>query len=380
MTTFKSIISKAKENFSWFREKFRWRIMDSYILKKYLGSFFFSITLLMTVIIVFDISENINLFLDRDAPLKDIIFKYYLNFIPYFINLFIPLFTFISVIWFTSKLSGNNEIISFFNAGVDFYRFLMPYIVGSLIIVAISFAMANFVIPRTNEKLFEFKDKYTKRKFVTHTNIHVKNSKNSYVYVERWQNEMLEGSYFSYEVMGDDQFTYKLSSSGIKYDEESNKWTLRNYTKRRIIDGVETVETGSRMDTVFNISPNDFNQDENIIETMTYKELRNFIKSENEKGSSLVKVYEIEKHKRISNPVGALIMAILGLSVAARKTRRGVGVHVFIGLVIAFSFIFFQQVAKVFALSGLLPPAIGSWIPNMLYAVICVYLLKYVQK
>lgn len=374
------MISKFKERSRWFFAKFKWRIMDSYILKKYLGSFFFSITLLMTVIIVFDISENINLFLDRDAPLKDIIFKYYLNFIPYFINLFIPLFTFISVIWFTSKLSSNNEIISFFNAGVDFYRFLVPYIVGSLIIVAISFAMANFLIPRTNEKLFEFKDKYTKRKFVTHTNIHVKNSSNSYAYVERWQNSMLEGSYFSYEEMGKDQFTYKLSSSGIKYNEDTKQWTLRNYTKRRIIDGIEIVETGKRMDTIFNISPNDFNQDANIIETMTYKKLREFIKSEEEKGSNLVKVYEIEKHKRISNPVGALIMAILGLSVAARKTRRGVGVHVFIGLIIAFTFIFFQQVAKVFALSGQLPPAIGSWIPNILYSLICIYLLKYVQK
>lgn len=365
---------------SWFHEKFKWRIMDSYILKKFLGSFFYSITLLMTVIIVFDISENINLFLERDASLHDIIFKYYLNFIPYFINLFIPLFTFISVIWFTSKLSSNNEIISFFNAGVDFYRFLMPYIVGSVIIVAISFTMANFVIPHTNEKLFEFKEQYTKRKFVTHSNIHVKNSSNTYVYVERWQQGLGEGNYFTYEELGDNQIKYKLSSSSIRYREESNSWELRGYTKRRLIDGVEVVETGQKMDTVFSISPNDFNQDENIIETMSYRELRDFIKSENEKGSSLVKVYEIEKHKRISNPVGALIMALLGLSVAARKTRRGVGVHVFIGLIIAFSFVFFQQVAKVFAVSGQLSPAIASWVPNFLYAAICIYLLRFIQK
>lgn len=372
--------SKFVDKLRWFHEKFKWRIMDSYILKKFLGSFFYSITLLMTVIIVFDISENINLFIERDASLHDIIFKYYLNFIPYFINLFIPLFTFISVIWFTSKLSSNNEIISFFNAGVDFYRFLMPYLVGSVIIVAISFAMANFVIPRTNENLFEFKDQYTKRKFVSHSNIHVKNSSNTYVYIERWQQGLNEGNYFTYEKLGDKQIEYKLSASSIRYLEDVDRWELRGYTKRRLVDGVEIVETGQKMDTVFSITPNDFNQDENIIETMSYRKLRDFIKSENEKGSSLVKVYEIEKHKRIANPVGALIMALLGLSVAARKTRRGVGVHVFIGLAIAFSFVFFQQVTKVFAISGSLSPALASWMPNILYAFVCAYLLKFIQK
>ncbi|MEG1556310.1 MAG: LptF/LptG family permease [Bacteroidales bacterium] len=362
------------------KEKLGWKLLDSYILKKFLGSVVYSIALLMTIIVVFDVSENLQRFMDKNAPLNEIIFQYYFNFVPYFINLFLPLFTFISVIWFTSKLSSNNEIIAILNGGVNFYRFIVPYIVGGLIIAFVSLILANFIVPQTNQKLNDFKGEYFKHKVFSTTNIHIKNSATSYLYVERWERENKTGYQFSYEAIGDSSIVYKLKAISLQYNEEARNWTLHNYVKRYIADGVEHIESGEHMDTVFNVLPTDFNQDINISETMSYSKLRNFIKEEEEKGSSLVKHYQIEKNKRIANPFGTLIMTLLGLSVASRKTRRGVGVHLFIGMGLAFSFIFFQQVSTVFSISGNLPPVIGTWIPNIIFLIICIILLRYTQK
>jgi lipopolysaccharide export system permease protein len=378
---FNNILSKVKPTIASLKERLHWRILDNYILKKFLGTFICAIALLMMIVIVFDISENIQRFLDKNITLSDIILRYYLNFIPYFINLFIPLFTFISVIWFTSKLSSQNEIISILNGGISFTRFLRPYIIGALIIALLSLILANFIVPRTQEHFLAFKNEMTNRRYVTQSVMHIKNSADSYIYLERWEEEPREGYMFTYEVLASQNISYKISAKTVKYNEEIQKWELKNYTKR-IIDsnGEERVSTGKQMDTVFNVFPRDFDQDIKIIETMTFQQLHAFIEQEEAKGSSLVKYYIIEKHKRLANPLGTLIMTLLGQSVASRKTRRGVGVHLFFGIGLAFSFIFFQQVSTVFSISGGLPPWLGSWIPNLIFLVICVVMLRFSQK
>lgn len=362
------------------RDKLHWRIIDTYILKKFLGSVIYSIALLMTIVVVFDVSENIHRFIDNNLSLHEIIFEYYLNFIPYFINLFIPLFTFISVIWFTSKLSSNNEIIAILNGGISFFRFLVPYLVGSLLIATVSLAMSNFIIPQTNEKLNNFKNEYFKRKNITSHDIHVKSSSNCYAYVAHWKRDELNGQQFTYEVFDKSGLSYKISSRNVQYDNEKQQWILYFYTERSIIDGKEYLSTGERKDTILNLNPGDFNRDKTISETMSYKRLRDFIKEETLKGSSLVNHYLIEQNKRIANPFGTIIMTLLGFSVASRKTRRGVGVHIFIGLGLAFTFIFLQQISTVFSISGGLPPALGTWIPNLIFLVICMVLLRLAQK
>ncbi len=357
-----------------------WKIIDSYILRKFLGSVVYSILLLMTIIIVFDLSENIQRFMSKNIPVNEIITGYYLNFIPYFINLFIPLFTFISVIWFTSKLSSNNEIISILGNGVSFYRFLVPYFVGAVIIMLVSLIMANFIVPHTNNNLNEFKYKYFGKQAVSTTDLHIKNSANSYMYVQRWDRENNVGYDFTYEEFDDSKIRLKIKAQMASYDLENNKWVLRSYLRREIVDGNEIVTSGNQMDTTFNVLPRNFSQDVFIAETMSYSELRSFIAEEKARGSNLVSHFQIEQHKRVANSIGIFIMSFLGLSVSSRKTQRGVGVHVFIGMGLAFTFIFLQQVSTVFSVSGGLPPVLGTWIPNIIFLFITVLSLKMAQK
>ena len=369
-------------NITWQKVKdtFRWRILDSYILKNFLGSFFYSISLLMAIIVVFDVSENIQRFLDNEVPFTKIVFSYYFNFIPFFINLFIPLFTFISVIWFTSKLSQRNEFVAILSGGINFYRLLFPYIVGALIIAVLAFFMSNFLIPKTNEQLNNFKNQYFYKKYFSTSNIHIKNSSDTYIFVERWSKNEDMGSKFTYEKLGNQGIVYKIKAETIKFDRENERWILENYIKRSFSEGEENITSGESMDTVFNIVPLDLNKDVTVIETMTYNKLRKNIKEEKEKGSGFLRYYQIEMNKRMANPLGTIIMTLLGLSVASRKTHRGVGVHLFIGMGMAFSFIFLQQVSDVFAISGGLPPSLGAWMPDIIFLLICIVMLRLTQK
>ena len=362
-------------------EKIGWKILDGYLLRKMLGTVVFAITLLMVIVVVFDVSENIQKFMSHNIPTKEVITGYYLNFIPYFINLFIPLFTFISVIWFTSKLSSQNEIISIFDNGISFNRMLVPYVTGAVIIMLISLIMANFIVPNTNRKLNEFKYQYFGRKYVASSYLHIKNSKNSYVFVERWDKVEGIGYNFTYEEFDSSALRMKISAQTVDYNEEKQMWEMHKYTRRVITpDNEELIVRGEEFDTVLNILPRNLYQDAFVSETMSYTELRQFIKEEKMRGSSLLANYQIEQHKRLANPVGILIMTLLGLSVSCRKSTRGVGVHVFIGMGLAFSFIFLQQISTVFSVSGGLPPVLGTWFPNIIFLIITIVMLKMTPK
>lgn len=372
------------KNLTLLREKFRdktgWRIIDSYILRKFIGSVVYAILLLMTIIIVFDLSENIQRFMDHAIPLKSIVVDYYFNFIPYFINLFIPLFTFISVIWFTSKLSSHNEIISILGNGVSFRRFLIPYFIGAFIIVIISLFMANFVVPKTNEKLNEFKYKNFGKAAISTTYLHVKNSTNSYIFIERWDRSTERGFNATYEEFDGSSISHKITAQGIHYNEEKGQWELIHCLRRKFVDDKEYVTVSDKIDTIFNVLPRNFNQDAFVSETMSFAELKQFIKEEKARGSSLVAQYQIEANKRVANPLGIIIMTFLGLSVSFRKNIRGVGVHIFMGMGLAFTFIFLQQVSTVFSVSGGLPPVLGTWIPNIIFLGITIGMLQVVSK
>lgn len=376
-----NVINRIKEWNERFREKIGWKIIDSYLLKKMLGTVVFAITLLMTIVVVFDVSENIQRFMSHNIPAKEVITGYYLNFIPYFINLFIPLFTFISVIWFTSKLSSRNEIISIFDNGISFNRMLVPYIVGAVFIMLLSLVLSNFIVPTTNGKLNDFKYQYFGRRNVATTYLHIKNSKNSYIFVERWDKMEETGYNFTYEEFDHNAIRQKISAQTIDYNEEKQVWQLHRFTRRVITpDNEEIITRGEQFDTVLNILPRNLYQDAFVSETMSYKELRQFIKEERMRGSSLLANYQIEQHKRLANPLGILIMTLLGVSVSCRKSTRGVGVHVFIGMGLAFSFIFLQQVSTVFSVSGGLPPVLGTWFPNIIFLIITIVMLRLTPK
>ncbi len=370
-----------KENvFQAIKKTLTWSTLDSYILKKLLQSFFFSLGLLMLIIVVFDLSENIQRFLDNKVPLGKVIFGYYFNFIPYFANLFVALFTFISVIWFTSQLSQRNEFVAILSNGINFYRLIYPYIVGALIIACFSFAMSNYLVPKTNRNLITFKEEYFNVKKYSFNNIHLRNSSCSYIYMGQWNNIDEVGYDFTYEEIGKEYTPYKIRAREIKYDYTKEVWTLTGYMERKITDEQEIVNRGNQKDTIFNITPLNLTKDEQVVATMNYRELKDFIKEETENGSPLVKYYVMEKNKRMASALGTIIMTLLGMSVASRKNNRGSGIHLFIGMGMAFSFIFLQQVSDVFSISGNLPPTFGAWIPNLIFLLICIAMLRVTQK
>ena len=245
----------------------------------------------------------------------------------------------------------------------------------------LSLILANFIVPNTNRKLNDFKFQYFGRRSVNSSYLHIKNSKNSYIFVERWDKMAGEGYNFTYEEFDNSSIRQKISAQTIDYDEDNKLWRLHRYTRRVITpEDEELIFRGEEFDTVFNITPLNLYQDVSVSETMTYNELRQFIKEEKVRGSSLLANYQIERHKRLANPVGILIMTLLGVSVSCRKTTRGVGVHIFFGVGLVFTFVFLQQISTVFSVSGGLPPVLGTWFPNIIFAIITIVMLRMTPK
>ena len=347
------------------------KILDIYIIKKFLGTFFYAISLLIIIVIIFDISENIDEFLEKDAPLSDIIFSYYLNFVPYFINLFVYLFTFISVIFFTSKLASNTEIVAMLSGGVSYYRFLRPYFISAIILALMSFYLGNFLIPRTNIKRREFKDKYMENLDLDKDrNIHLKIGSQTYVYLENFNSSTNVGIKFSLEEFEGNKLTYKLMADRLRWDSTENQWSIDNYIIREISELRETIRKGQELDTTLNLKPSDLYIKKEDFEEMNFWELRERIEEEKLKGSKKVTIYEVEKHKRIAAPFATIILTLIGVTLSSRKVRGGIGMHLGLGILFTFTYILFMQVTVVFATFGDLSPFLAAWIPNMVFAVI----------
>ena len=357
------------------------KIIDYYIIKKFLGTFFYAISLLIIVVIIFDISEKIDEFLKNEAPLKNIIFDYYLNFIPYFINLFIYLFTFISVIFFTSKLASNTEIIAFLNSGISFNRFLRPYLISAIFLAILSFYLSNFLIPPANENRRAFKDKYMEKLTkLKDRNIHLQISPGEFVYVQNFSVATHTGFKFTLEKFKNDELIFKLSAERMTWDTAQMRWNLIDYFIRTFSEGKETLTMGSSMDTSLALLPSDLYIQKEDYEIMNYWELNDKIKMERMKGSENVKYYEVEKGKRLASPFATIVMALIGVSLSSRKMRGGIGMHLGLGLAIAFSYILFMQISTVFATFGNLPALYAAWIPNILFSIIGIVLLKNAPK
>jgi lipopolysaccharide export system permease protein len=359
----------------------KFTLLDFYIIRKFLGSFITVIALILVIVVVVDVAENIQGFLDNKVPVKEIITGYYFNFIPYFVNLFSPLFTFVAVIYFTSKLSRNSEIIAILNAGMSFYRLMLPYIISAVFIGILSFYLTNFLIPKTQRGLMEYKEKYMSIQIRSKdVDSHIKTEQNTYAYVHYWDNVNNLGYNFWYEFMDDSGVCYKLRSQTIQWDSISESWILSNYIQRRF-DGVEeTLERGDRKDTVLNVHIEDFVWVKEGYTMMNYSEIRKYIEEEKEKGSIDIRNYDFEKHRRIAFPFATIILSIVGLCVSSRKSRQGVGLHLLLGLLITFSFIMLLQVSQVFAIYGGFSPAWAAWTPNIIYAILCVFLVKQTPK
>lgn len=357
------------------------KIIDFYIIKKFLGTFFYAISLLIIVVIVFDVSERIESFIEKEAPLQAIIFSYYFNFIPFFVNLFSHLFTFISVIFFTSKMASNSELIAILSNGVSFRRILVPYFISASIIGLISFFLAIYVIPHTNRGLYEFENKYILNQFINkEKNIHLQIEPDIYIYMRNFDNIRNRGYNFSIEKFENGRLVSKLMANKIKWDTTNNKWILKNYVLRNLGHGDDEVITGNQMDTTLNLFPSEFKKRVDDVKIMTLQDLNEGIRLEKLKGSNMYKEYEVEKHKRIAFPFATIILTLIGVSLSSRKIRGGIGMHLGLGLVLAFGFILFMKVSTVFATKGNLDAALSVWIPNIVFGLLSLYLIRLAPK
>lgn len=355
--------------------------IDRYILKKFLGTFFLSILLISIIVIVFDISEKIEDFITHQVALKEIVFDYYLNFLPYFMNLFSPQFTLISVIFFTSRLAARTEIVAMFSAGISYNRLVRTYMIGAGIIASLSLALNTVILPVLNKTRLNFESKYVGGRYIFNgRDIHRQVAPGVFVYMQHYDNQENIGTQFTLEKLQGHSLVFKLSAREIHWDSLASRWSIRDYTARYINGRNERLIKGSRIDTTFNLSPKDFSRAQNVMESMTYSQLSNFIENEKLKGSDNVQLFEIEKYKRIAFPFATFILTLIGLSVSSRKVRGGVGRQLATGIAIGFIFILFMQVFTSYAQSGVIPAIIAVWIPNIVFGIVSLIMLKRAPK
>ena len=357
------------------------RTIDLYIIKKFLGTFFFTLVLLIFIVIVFDISEKIDDFLRHDAPLKAIVFDYYLNFVPYFINLFSYLLTFIAVIFFTSRMASDSEIVAILSSGISFRRMMFPYFLSAVALGLLSFLLANFIIPFTNRSMFAFEKQYVNdpREF-SDQNIHKQISPGTFIYLENFNIHNSSGWKFSLEKFDGRNLVYKLMGERITWDSVNENWEISKYYARRINGMDESITHGTKLDTVLPFKPSDFTEDIEEVKIMNYFTLQEHIKKKELRGDPDLIKFKVKKYERIAFPFATLILTLIGVSVSSRKVRGGIGFHLGLGLALTFMYILFMQVFTVFATFGDLPPLIAVWIPNVIFGFIAFFLYRIAPK
>ncbi len=354
--------------------------LDRYIIGKFLGTFFFSIVLILSIAIVFDLTEKMDDFYDNQVPTKEIIFDYYFNFVPYYMNMFTPLFIFISVIFFTSKLAGDSEIIATLAAGVSFHRLMMPYLFSATLLFAFSFWLGGYVIPPANEELLLFQDKYIKKfKAESARNVQMQVEPGTVLYIESFQMRTKSGYRASLDHFEGKTLTSRLTAERIKYDSAYN-WRLERYTQRTF-DGLrETVTTGTRLDTIIPIEPEDLFITAEEAQMMTNPELRDYMQTLRERGAGNVQAFETEWWKRIASPIGAFIMTLLGVTLSSRKVRGGMGKNLGVGIALSALYILFSTISTSFSVKGVMSPFMAVWLPNFVFLAIGIFLYTKAPK
>ena len=351
--------------------------LDWYIIKKFIGTYFYAIALIISVSIVFDVNENLAKFSEYHAPLKAIVFDYYLNFIPYFANLFSPLFVFIAVIFFTSKLAGNSEIIAMLASGVSFKRLMRPYMFSCVLISALSFYLAAFVIPHGTVVKQNFESMYKNKKRTTAAdNVMLQVGKGVIAYIQHYDNQMKKGYGFSLDRFENKKLVSHMTATEVQYDTISDSkyhWTATNWKIRELRGMREHITSGMKKDTLIQMEPTDLVYSKGQQETFTSPELKAYISKQVDRGSSNVVQYQVEYHKRIASSFASFILTIIGLSLSSRKRKGGMGMYLGIGLALSFGYILLQTVSATFAIQADTPPVLAAWIPNIIFAVVAYF-------
>ncbi len=346
--------------------------LDWYIIKKFLGTFFFSIVLILSIAIVFDLTEKIDDFFENQVPLREIIWDYYIPFLPYYMNMFSSLFIFISVIFFTSKLAGNSEIIAMQAAGMSYHRLMVPYMVSASILFVLALVLGGWVIPRTSERMLAFTDRYVEH-FTKESarNIQMEVQPGTILYMESFQRRSGIGYRCSIEQFEGKTLMERITADRIYYD-SLEQWHLDNYTKRTFEGLHETLERAQRMDITLPIVPDELFITAQHAQQMTTPELRHYMERQRQRGSGNIKAFEVEWHKRWASPIGAFIMTLLGVTMSSRKVRGGMGKNLGIGIVLTALYILFSTVSTTFSVNNVMSPFMAAWLPNIVFLAISI--------
>lgn len=355
--------------------------LDRYIIYKFLSTYIFLITIIVVIAVVFDFNERIDKLTQSHAPVQKIIFDYYVNFVPNFVNLFTPLFVFIAVIFFTSKLADNSEIIAMKSTGMSFRRLLRPYMISAALIAASSFLLGAFVIPQSNVARVNFENRYIKKKtdVTSVDNVQMQVDTGVVAYITHFDNVSKSGYGFSLDKFVDKKLVSHLTAQSIQYDTLSDRrfsWTLRHYKIRTLKGMREKLESGEKLDTIIVMEPRDFFYVRGQQETMTIPELKEFIDRQRLRGAAGISTFEVEYHKRFATPFAAFILTLIGVSLSCEKRNGGMGASIGVGIALSFTYILFQTVSSTFALNAGWPAMFAVWLPNLVFAVVAFVLYK----
>ncbi len=359
------------------------KILDRYILKKFLSTYFFAIAMIIVIVVLFDYVEKIDDFTELHAPFSKVIFDYYFNFVPFFINQFSGLFTFIACIFFTSKMAYQTEIVAMLSGGMSFRRLMWPYFLGALIIGSLSLTLNLWLIPISQKKIVTFESKYIKRRHNTQFDRHIYRQiePGTFAYIRGYQEVEHRASFFALEHYEGGEITCSLEAADASFAPDTKRWTASRYTRRSFdAKGNETFSQHRNLDTLINLEVTELGRVNELIQTMNISELNDFIDQQRAKGSDSINIIEVERQARYAYPLSTFILTLIGVSLSSRKVRGGTGLHIGIGTGLCFSYILFNRFFEEFAKSGTMPPQIAVWLPNIIYLGIAIYLYQKAPK
>lgn len=353
------------------------KILDRYILGKFLSTYFFAIAMILIIVVIFDYVEKIDDFTELKAPFKAIVFDYYLNFIPFFANQFSGLFTFIACIFFTSKMAYQTEIVAMLSGGMSFRRLMWPYFLGAVIIASMSLTLNLWVIPISQRSVVKFEQKYNKRRMRATYDQHIYRQiePGTFVYVRGYNDASKRASFFTLEHYDGGKITRSLETANVAFDPETHRWTAQKYIQRSFDSlGVETFAQFRNLDTLINLEVTELGHINELVHTMQIGELNTFLDQQRAKGSDSINVIEVERHARYAYPLSTFVLTLIGVSLSSRKVRGGTGQHIGIGVGLCFSYILIHRFFEEFAKGGEMTPALAVWSPNLIYLCIAIYL------
>ncbi len=359
------------------------KLLDRYITLKFLGTYVFAIALISVVIVIFDMAEKMDDFIELKAPMSKVIFGYYLNYIPFLVNQFSGLFTFIAVIFITSKMAANTEIVAILSGGISFDRLLWPYFLSSAAITLLSLALSLFIIPVSNQHRFAFESQYVKSARMEtgyERHIHRQVVPGPFAYIRNFNMASQQADFLALETYENGAMVSSLEAPQVRFDSTTLRWWAPTHVVRTFDGETEHFERRQRLDTMINLTSAELGKVGDLVKTMGFFELNRFVRQQRLKGSDMVAVFQVEKYNRWAYPMASFVLTLMGVALSSRRVRGGTGRHIGLGIGLCFAYILLMKFAEEFGKNGVIPPAIVVWMPNILFAVVAIYLYRRAPK